>query len=791
VNEFVAQAGEDARVLWARCLPYGEGTTLLPVVELVREAAGIDESDSPDEARAKVAALTAGVEDGSNVAERVSAAIGLGESAADIQQTYWAVRRLLEVLATQRPLITVFEDIHWAEPTLLDLLQYVVRFSAGHSIFLVCTSRPDIRETRPDWRNEMNPIPLEPLSESESEELISNLLGRAGLSGTVRERITLAAEGNPLFVEEMLRMLIDEGHLQRDDGHWAASGDLTNVSVPGTINALLSARLDQLESEERAVIQRASVIGKTFWWGAISELSPEPERSLVSSHLHTLLRKELVRPDTSAFAGEDAFRFSHVLVRDAAYESTPKRARADLHERFASWLARTAGDRTAEFGEIIGAHLESAYRYRVELGPPDDETRALAREAADQLSAAGRRAFDKADVPAAVSLLTRAVDLLPAEDPARLELLSDLGQAFALSDIARADAVLNEAVDGARAAGDRKLEARAGIRQLFVRLLFDPEADQRRSLEEAERYLASFEEWEDDLGIAEAGRLIATIRLWQGHSEVAEQHLERALAHAKRAEDRRQEAEILRWLALAIAEGPVPAGEGIRRAESISGQGRGDRRVEIGVARTRAVLEAMRGNFDTAREQIARSKALADELGHRVALAGVCRDSGTILMLAGDPARAESELRIGYEILEEISDFGHLSSFAPDLGDYVYAQGRYVEAFALSEFAEGINIEGDADASVRWRQLRAKTLARRGQHDEAEAMARVAVDMIAVTDNLNLHAHALMSLAEVLRLQDRKPEAAAAVREALELLQRKGNIVGESSAASKLAELES
>ncbi|MDP9243370.1 MAG: AAA family ATPase, partial [Actinomycetota bacterium] len=504
VNEFVAYAGQDARVVWSRCLPYGEGITLLPVVELVNEAAGIAESDSPEEALSKVRELAGSVDDGPEIAARLSAAIGLGESAGDIQQTYWAVRRVLEVMATERPLIVVFEDIHWAEPTFLDLLQYVVRFSAGHPLFLVCTSRPDIREIRPEWATEMNMIPLEPLSETECEQLIGNLLGRAGLTGTVRDRITLAAEGNPLFVEEMLRMLIDEGHLERDDGHWAASGDLSHVSVPGTISALLSARLDQLQAEERAVIQRASVIGKTFWWGAVSELSPETERSLVSSHLHTLLRKELVRPDTSAFAGEDAFRFSHVLVRDAAYESTPKRARAELHERFASWLARTASDRTAEFGEIIGAHLENAYRYRVELGPPDDETRTLAREGADQLSAAGRRALDKADISAAVNLLSRAVDLLPAEDQARLELLPDLGMALAGSDIARAEATLAEAVEGARSTGDRKLEARAGVRRVFVRLLLDPESSQERSIKEVEGYLTSFEEWADDLGITEA-----------------------------------------------------------------------------------------------------------------------------------------------------------------------------------------------------------------------------------------------------------------------------------------------
>ena len=297
---------------------------------------------------------------------------------------------------------------------------------------------------------------LEPLSQEQSADLIANLLGSVGLPADVQTRITDAAEGNPLFVEEMLRKLIDERLLERDNGHWSARGDLSEVAVPGTINALLAARLDQLELEERAVIQRASVVGKVFWWGAVTELSPEDDRPRVGSHLQTLLRKELVHPDRSGFAGEDAFRFSHILVRDAAYGSMPKRSRADLHQRFAGWLERKAGDRIAEFEEIVGYHLEHAYRYEAELGPVDDEARAVAGAAAERLAAAGRRALANWDLSATVNLLSRAVDLLPATDPRRLDLLRDLGLALAQSDIPRAEAVLTEAVDGARAVGDAR-----------------------------------------------------------------------------------------------------------------------------------------------------------------------------------------------------------------------------------------------------------------------------------------------------------------------------------------------
>ncbi|MGH2817544.1 MAG: hypothetical protein ACRDJS_03665 [Actinomycetota bacterium] len=403
--------------------------------------------------------------------------------------------------------------------------------------------------------------------------------------------------------------------------------------------------------------------------------------------------------------------------------------------------------------------------------------------------AAGRRAFAHWDLSATVNLLSRAADLFAPGDPSRLEVLPDLGMALAQSDIPRADVVLTEAIEAARAKGDRRLEARAGVRRVFVRLLLDPQISQGQSLMEVERYVRLFEDWADDLGLAEARVLVGTIRMWQGRAAVAEESLERAIAHARRARNRRQEAEALRWLAVVILLGPIPAEEGIRRLESILDQGRGDRRVEIAVTRTRAELEAMRGRFERARELITRAKTLARELGDLVGVAGVLRHSGAVEMLAGDPVGAEKDLRAGYEILDRISDFGHLSSLAPDLGDAVYAQGRHDEAFRLAEGAEKITIKGDVDAGVRWRQLRAKALARLGLYDEAEHHATEAVRLASATDLLNLHAQAMVALTEVLRLAGRKSDAASALKTALDLHQQKGNIVAEARAASPLDEL--
>ena len=302
-EEFSASVAEEARVVRGRCLPYGDGITFWPVSEMVRDACGIGIDEPRDRARDKIAGLLEGTDDAEMVADGVAAVAGIAQSSAGMQETFWAIRRFLEVLQGDRPLVVLFDDIHWAEPVFLDLVEYLASSTRDARITLLCLARPELLELRPGWIG-VEPsalaVMLSPLEPEESAALIGDLLGTSPLDARDRDRIVEAAEGNPLFLEEMLRMLEDDGLLSKEQGVWKVVGDLSQVAVPATIQALLAARLDRLGPQERVVLGAASVIGKEFWWGAVSELCPEGLRPDVGSHLQTLVRKGLRSGSTTS-----------------------------------------------------------------------------------------------------------------------------------------------------------------------------------------------------------------------------------------------------------------------------------------------------------------------------------------------------------------------------------------------------------------------------------------------------------------------------------------------------------
>jgi class 3 adenylate cyclase/tetratricopeptide (TPR) repeat protein len=766
VAELVVTVSDSATVVSGRCLSYGDGITFWPLVEIVRELTG----DHADPASA-IAELVADDEAAERIGERIAATLGRDHAAASAEETSWAVRRLFQAVAQRRPLVVVLEDIHWGEPTFLDLIDHVAEWSRDAPIFLLCVARPELLERRPGWgggKLNVTALALKPLTETESNALIDHLAGEAELPDADRRQITEAAEGNPLFVEQMLAMLTEDGD---------------KLEIPPTIQGLLAARLDRLSADERAVIERASVVGRRFWEGPVAYLSPESSRSSVGSKIQSLMRKGLVLPDRPIVPGEDGYRFGHILIRDAAYAGLSKKERADLHERFALWIEETAGERLIEVEEILGYHLEQAFRYMTELYPGDERGPKLATRAGERLAAAGRRALGRGDASAAMKLLGRAASLLPADAAGREQLLCDLGAALLLAgEFAEADAVLTEAVEASVAVQNRRVELHALLERAFLRALTDPEGgvDELRLV--TARAIPELEELGDDLGLAKAWRRIGDMHWMTSQWNELERALERARGHAERAGDAREAAGALMRLPMAIYYGPTHVPEAIQRAEEILARAQKTPGVQSTCLVCLAGLQAMAGRFEHARSLLARGRAISDELGFRVWQAGFSLLASDIAILRDDPAAAENELRRGYQALEGMGERGLLSMVVAELARVLYAQERYDEAEQLTDESERVAGTADVRSQITWRAVRGKVLARKREFARAEACARQAVGIAEQTDDLNSQGRALMDLAEVLGLAGRPDEAGPVIERALELFERKGNVVSAENA---------
>jgi class 3 adenylate cyclase/tetratricopeptide (TPR) repeat protein len=793
-RELVRRLGGRAQILQGRCLAYGEGITFWPLAEVVKAAAQIDPDDSRARARAKIRELVPDGDDAGAIVERVAEALGLSDGAAHAEEIFWATRRFLEAVAAEHPVVAVFDDIQWAEQTLLDLLEYVAAASRDAPILLVCLARSELREIRPSLGaggGDTTVLSLEPLTDGESHQLIENLLGDVALAPGVVRQVTASADGNPLFVEELLRMLVDNGGLERADGQWQVGSDLSSISVPPTIEALLRARLDRLTHDEEATVGHAAVIGHEFWPAAVSHLLPEPVGGAIGRHLAALTRKELVRPHGRGFAGEDTFRFVHTLIRDVAYSGLLKEVRSGLHERFADWLASRAGERFAEWEEICGYHLEQAYDYRRTLGPVGQPERALASRAAGYLSGAGRRALARGDIPAAGNLLGRAAALLPDGDLAQVEVLLDLIVALSESGaLHEAADVAERAIALAAGASDRRLELHARIEHArWVELYTSSEISADRLIALAERALPLFQEHGDELGLARAMHLLGDVYLIACRCGPSAEAFRGALEHARRAGHQREEVELQTYLAVSHYWGPTPASEAIEHCERVLRQARGQRYLETNMLSALAGLHAMRGDFSHARDLYRRCQAMTEELGARLILAAIPLFSGKVETLAGAAAAAERELRRSYQMLSEMGEKSLLSTVAAQLAEAVYEQGRSEEAERLTTISEEAAAPDDLLSQVMWRITRAKVRAAAGRIDDSEALARAAVELAERTDYLNLRGDAALALAEVLTAVGRTGEAGASARTALGLYERKGNVVSAGLIAERLVEL--
>jgi class 3 adenylate cyclase/tetratricopeptide (TPR) repeat protein len=738
-----------ARVLSGRCLPYGEGITFWPLVQIVG-ALGSDEG---------VREALAGAEDAAVVSERVLGAVGSGAAISPGGELFWAFRRLLEELARKQPLVVVVEDIHWAEPTLLDLLEYLAGWTHDAPVLLLCLARPDLLDERPAWLSSSNAtvIVLEPLTDEESEALLDEVAREWPLDAEARARITAAAEGNPLYVEQMAAMLAEGGPAD---------------AIPPSIHALLAARLDRLDPGERMVLERAAVAGKEFTRRSVLQLSPASEHPEVDARLLALVRKDLLaaRPGR-----EDAFRFRHALIRDAAYAGIPKEVRSQLHERFAAWAAGTNAGRAGELDEIVGYHLEQAFRYREQLGPVDGEARAVAGRGGDVLGRAGRRALQRGDIPAAANLLERATSLLGREEQLRRELLLDLGRSLREAGrLEAADETLREAARSAEEASDRLLSCQLVLEEALLHAYMHPERGTEALLTAADSVIPAFEELGDDRGLALAWLLIAEAHWLRGRIGPMEDALQRARSHVG-PESGHERFEIWNGMARAALAGPMPVADAIERCRQIQAEVPDDRLLEAVVASVSALLEAMRGEFETARELYSRSHAILEDLGQTVSLAALRTWSGAVELVAGNAPAAEVELRAAFDTFEPMGERQNLATIAAALAAALHAQGRDEEAVELTSRSELLASEDDVTSQVGWRAVRSKVLASEGKLEEAELLARRAVALADETDCPNLRGDATFSLGVTLAAAGSIELARAAYEAARAAYAAKGN----------------
>ena len=720
--------------LWGRCLSYGEGITYWPLREALEQAVESAERD------AVLVALDA-------------------ETPPPAPEIAWLFRQFCEASARERPLVLVFDDVHWAEPTFLELVEHLADMGTG-PIAVVCLARDELLEERPaflEGRTNADQILLDALSGEETDALLEGLGGTI-LESDQRARVVAAAEGNPLFLEQLLALALEGGLAER--------------ALPETIQALLAARLDRLGPGERAVLERGAVVGKEFTGEDVVALLDPDAAPTTDSHLQTLVGRGFVRP-----RGDGAFGFRHILVQESVYRSAPKRLRAELHERYADRLD-TESPHLPDLDEFVGYHLEQAYRLRTELGDSDRRADVLAGDAGRRLGAAGFDALKRGDMPATASLLGRAIKLLPDGDEQRYELMCELAIAqYVAGDGGAASTSLRDAIAGAERAGQRRVELRAQIEAAYLRLLTDPEGAARELLAVAEAAVPAFEALEDDRSLARTWLLIGYVRGGiHGNHAAWEEAEERALTYYQRTGF--PPTTCIGQIAAAIYWGPTPVRQGIHRCTQLldeEGLGYFGRAAAVPYL---GGLHAQVGRFAEARELVAEAEHTYAELGSPSAVIHCGTIRADVEFLAGDFPAAERTLREQCAYLEAIGDRAHLAVRAAKLAEAIFRQGRFDEAEEWAALSRANAASDDQSAQVILGIVQMKLLARTGAVSDARDLAEEVVRLAESTDGLNQIAAARVAMAEVLRAAGLDDEAHRSLEDAVRVYEEKENVVG-------------
>jgi class 3 adenylate cyclase len=740
VAEFLGGLADRAMVVRGRCLHYGDGITFWPLVEILVQLGD-------------VAAPTL---------ERVTEG-----GTASPEDLFWEVRRQLELVATERPLVAVFDDLHWAEPMLLDLLDHVADLSRGSPLVLLCLARPELLDSRPGWAGgklHATTVLLEPLPTADCERLLDAL--GDGLDPETRERVVAASEGNPLFLEEMAAFAREGG----------------DAAVPPTIQALLAARLEQLPGEERAVIERGAVEGKIFHRGAVRELAPDRLRAGVGTQLAALVRKELIRPEPPTVAGEDAFRFRHLLIRDAAYEALPKEERAELHERFANWLVEHGAD-LVELDEIAGWHLEEAVRYRREIGLPVDVV--LASHAGEHLAAAGRKAAARMDVRAVDKLLTRSLELLEPEHADRPAVALSLAEA--LTTTGQLDRV-PDLLD--LAAADDETRPYATVVRITQLVSLDPDDAVALAERELPAVLARFHETGDERGLAQAHMARFWIEWLASRAGPAAEAVSAVAEHARRAGDRAILGDALGWLCATAMWGPADADEMRETLAKVEVEReQGGAWVTVATEYLRARLASLEGRFEEARAHNREAQRILIDYGLGLMAAARGIAAAETELAAETYVEAAALLRSSYDALHAMEERSFLSTVCAMLAQALYGIGDAEAAERAARESEELSGATDAINFAIGRGVRARIHADRGELDRAEALARSGVEYAESTDFPQMRGEAQQALAHVLLAAGKREAAASALSAAITIYEGKGDRVRARRARALAAEL--
>lgn len=837
VNEFLATIPEgECFILQGRCLPYGDAIASRPIEQMLRSAAGIVPGDDLEETERKLLAQITDPDEPPDRArqaanQRITALVARilhapADIAGDPADRLFALHQFFERMAELKPLILVIDGLHEAQAPLVEFIERLAGALDDAAVLLICMARSEFFE-RPAISGmkhvDAGSMLLKPLDEDDAEQVILQVLDPEPPREVVNA-IARAAGGNPLYLRHLVSMLIEQGRLKREDGVWRVFDDLSELRTPPQIDAVLSARLGRLDDPEKQVIERAALIGERFSEAdVVALLTPELSPERVRQALRELVDRDLLVREPVVLVtvdrDVDGYAFSHMLIQDSAYRRMDRETRSELHARYARWLLEQARQQAGELGEHphldsarlaeqVGYHFASAYDELLALRKQEDAaTLDLKRQAGEYLARAGHlHAVEAALLRVGEKPLRRALAMLPPDHPQRLTAWLDLADILRDHDPAAAEREYAQLIRAAEAAGDRRILQHARLGQIEAQWVQHPLEGARDLRERLDDAIREFEWQQETAGLANAYRLRANVDYTRGLSEGALQDVRHALTLAERSGDERLAAKITQLYLVILFWGPTPLAQVKPRIEE---------RIEWARRRELQGLEAfaltllarisvLQGAVDQAKAYLERSKTIARLRPGRhsrvrrdapavelLTRAAVTLSEALVEIGAGDLPAAERVLTDSSEALEREGKNVPRANVAALLARVLLLQeDRDHEAAQRIEECRRLALEDQIDAQIKWRSLRALTLARDGQFEAAERLADEAAALAERTEQPAAKAEALADRAEVLLLADKTEPAARSAARAAELYEAKGWTVAAAEARELLRRIE-